>query len=161
MTDVAVWQDIFSLAREGSWKERDGAAHAIGTLMQKAHKSPELRAVLLELQEEVDELMADPRSAQLILGTLKSKHGHAHRGMARQNYRKFYTIFNRYSSQELATWINIHYKVPSSRRIAPSHNGVRRLTKWLKHRTKCQPGRRTKLVEIERQVERFIPMLFA
>ena len=161
MTDVAVWRDIFHLARDGSRKERDGAAHAIGTLLLKAHRSDELRSVLLELQEELDELMTDPRSAGFVLGQLKTKHGHAHRGMARQNYRKVYTVFNRYSADELAEWLNAHYEVPVAQKIMPSHNGVKRLAKWLKHRIRCQPGRRTHEHEIEKQVERFLPELVA
>lgn len=161
MTDVAVWRDIFLLARDGSRKERDGAAHAIGTLLLKARRSNELRSVLLELQEDLDKLMADPRSAGFVLGQLKSKHGHAHRGMAMQNYRKVYTIFNRYSADELAAWLNARYEVPLAQKIMPSNNGVKRLAKWLKHRVKCQPGRRTHEHEIERQVERFLPELVA
>lgn len=161
MTDVAVWRDIFKLAREGSRQERDGAAHAIGTLLLKAPRSDELRPVLLELQSELDELMADPRSARFVLGQLKTKHGHAHRGMARQNYRRMYAVFNRFSADEMAEWLNAHYNVPQTHKVTPSDDGVRRLAKWLKHRVKCQPGRRTHEHEIEKQVGRFLPHLVA
>ncbi|MCY3813503.1 MAG: hypothetical protein OXH15_17045 [Gammaproteobacteria bacterium] len=34
--DLAVWAEIFRKAQEGGFRERDQAAHAIGTLMDKA-----------------------------------------------------------------------------------------------------------------------------
>ena len=37
--DLAVWAAIFRKARDGGFRERDQAAHAIGTLMDKAARN--------------------------------------------------------------------------------------------------------------------------
>ncbi|MDE0037313.1 MAG: hypothetical protein OXU77_07080 [Gammaproteobacteria bacterium] len=105
--DLEVWAEIFRNAREGGLRERDQAAHAIGTLTEKAAKNDEWRDLLYAFRHELDALMRDTRSARVVLGQMK-KHGHAHRGAARQGYRRRRTILDLKTPKELADWVNGH-----------------------------------------------------
>ena len=72
---------------KGGRRKHGAAAHAIGTLTEKARTSDEWRSLLHELRDDLDALLRDPRASQQILGTMK-RHGHAHRSAARKNYRR-------------------------------------------------------------------------
>ena len=81
LRDPAIWRAVFDKALRGNLRERDRAAHAIGTLTEKAVENAAWRDVLKEFRTELDALRRDPRASRLLLGQMK-KHGHAHRGAA-------------------------------------------------------------------------------
>ena len=68
--DVEVWEAIFDKARDGGRRERNAAAHAIGTLIEKSAKSDDWRDVVHQLDARIEELIAEPRSAEMLLGQL-------------------------------------------------------------------------------------------
>ena len=156
---LAVWAEIFRKAREGGLQERDQAAHAIGTLMEKAARNAEWRDVLHAHREELDALVRDPRSARQILGQMK-KHGHAHRGAASQGYRRRRAVLDLRTPAELAGWVNQHLGLEGRGRVTPNDPGLGRLWRWLAHRVRCQPGRRTSEKELIGRGQRYLPELF-
>ena len=157
--DLAVWGEIFRNARGGGFRERDQAAHAIGTLMEKAVRNAEWRDVLNAFGDELDALVRDPRSARQILGQMK-KHGHAHRGAASQGYRRRRAVLDLRTPAELAKWVNEHLGLAGRSRVAPNDPGLSRLWGWLAHRVRCQPGRRTSEKELIGRGQRYLPELF-
>ena len=157
--DLAVWGEIFRKARDGGFRERDRAAHAIGTLMEKAARNAEWRDVLNAFGDELDALVRDPRSARQILGQMK-KHGHAHRGAASQGYRRRRAVLDLRTPAELANWVNEHLGLAGRSRVAPNDPGLSRLWGWLAHRVRCQPGRRTSEKELIGRGQRYLPELF-
>ena len=157
--DLAVWAEIFRKARDGGFRERDQAAHAIGTLMEKAARNAEWRDVLNAFGDELDALVRDPRSARQILGQMK-KHGHAHRGAASQGYRRRRAVLDLRTPAELANWVNEHLGLAGRSRVAPNDPGLNRLWGWLAHRVRCQPGRRTSQKELIGRGQRYLPELF-
>ena len=157
--DLEVWAEIFRKAREGGLQERDQAAHAIGTLTEKAAGNEEWRDVLHAFKADLEALMRDTRSARRVLGQMK-KHGHAHRGAARQGYRRRRALLDLASPAELAHWVNDHLRLAGSARVSASDAGVRRLWRWLAHRVRCQPGRRTTKQELIGKGRRYLPELF-
>lgn len=157
--DLAVWGEIFRKARDGGFRERDQAAHAIGTLMEKAARNAEWRDVLNAYGDELDALVRDPRSARQILGQMK-KHGHAHRGAASQGYRRRRAVLDLRTPAELANWVNKHLGLAGRSRVAPNDPGLSRLWSWLAHRVRCQPGRRTSEKELIGRGQRYLPELF-
>ena len=157
--DLAVWAEIFRKAGEGGFRERDQAAHAIGTLMDKAARNAEWRAVLQAFSDQLDALVCDPRSARAILGQMK-KHGHAHRGAASEGYRRRRAVLDLKNPAELADWVNDHLGLVGRDRVAPADPGLSRLWRWLAHRVRCQPGRRTSEKELIGRGQRYLPELF-
>lgn len=157
--DLAVWAEIFRKAREGGFRERDQAAHAIGTLMEKAARNAEWRDVLHAFSDELDSLVREPRSARVILGQMK-KHGHAHRGAASQGYRRRRAVLDLRTPAEIADWVNDHLGLGGRARVEPNDPGVSRLWGWLAHRVRCQPGRRTSEKELITRGQRYLPELF-
>ena len=159
MRDLVVWRAVFATALEGGKRERGQAAHAIGTLLDKARRSSEWRDLLHALQDDLDALMRDARASGPVLGTMK-RHGHAHRGAARQNYRRHRSALSLATRSELAAWINQALALAEERRVAPEDPGVGRLWRWLSHRVACQPGRTTKETEMLDKARRYLPRLF-
>lgn len=157
--DVAVWRTVFRKALHGGMRERDQAAHAIGTLTEKAARSLEWRHLLHALKDDLDALMRDTRASRRILGQMK-KHGHAHRGAARQNYRRRRRLLDLSTPQELATWVNAHLGLAPAERVSPTDAGVQRLWGWLRHRVRFQPARGTKEHELVVKARRYLPRLF-
>jgi len=157
--DLEVWAEIFRKAREGGLRERDQAAHAIGTLTEKAAQNDEWREVLYAFRHELDALMRDTRSARVVLGQMK-KHGHAHRGAARQGYRRRRTVLDLKTPKELANWVNDHLGLAGQTRVAANDPGLLRLWRWLANRVRCQPGRRTAEPELVSRGQRYLPALF-
>lgn len=157
--DYEVWAEIFRKAREGGLRERDQAAHAIGTLTEKAAKNDEWRDLLHAFRHELDALMRDTRSSRVVLGQMK-KHGHAHRGAARQGYRRRRTVLDLKTPKELAHWVNGHLRLAGRARIAANDPGLLRLWGWLANRVRYQPGRRTTEPELVSRGQRYLPALF-
>lgn len=157
--DLAVWRAVFHKARNGGMGERDRAAHAIGTLMEKASGSAEWRDLLACLRTELDALMRDTRASRRILGQMK-RHGHAHRGAARQNYRRRRRLLDLATPAELADWVNRRLGLAGGERVTASDPGIRRLWRWMKHRIACQPARATKEEELVAKARRYLPRLF-
>lgn len=160
--DFAVWRQVFERALHGGMRERDQAAHAIGTLIEKAERSAEWRDLLHKLRDELDALMRDTRAARRILGQMK-KHGHAHRGAAQQNYRRRRRSLDLATPAELAAWLNGKLNLAEGaegKSVAANDPGIRRLWRWLKHRTVCQPERGTKEEELIDKARRYLPRLF-
>lgn len=157
--DLAVWAEIFRKAREGGMQERDQAAHAIGTLTEKAARNDAWRDVLHAFRDDLEALMRDTRSARAVLGQMK-KHGHAHRGAARQGYRRRRTVLDIKTPVELADWVNQHVGLSGKDRIAASDPGLTRLWRWLVNRVRRQPGRRTAESELVARSRRYLPQLF-
>ena len=157
--DLAVWAEIFRKAGEGGFRERDQAAHAIGTLMDKAARNAEWRDVLQAFSDQLDALLSDPRSARAILGQMK-KHGHAHRGAASEGYRRRRAVLDLKDPAELADWVNDHLGLVGRDRVAANDPGLSRLWRWLAHRVRCQPGRRTSEKELIVRGQRYLPELF-
>ena len=157
--DIEVWAEIFRKAREGGLGERDQAAHAIGTLTEKAAGNDEWRDLLYAFRGELGELMRDTRSARVVLGQMK-KHGHAHRGAARQGYRRRRAVLDLKTPKELADWVNGHLGLAGQARIGTNDPGLLRLWRWLAHRVQYQPGRRTTEQELVSRGQRYLPALF-
>lgn len=158
--DVKGWQELFTKARFGSYSERHAAAHSIGTLLEKAQRVEQYRELLVQLKDELDALMQDPRTASEVLGVMK-KHGHAHKGAARKNYRRAYAVFSVQSPEEIAKWLNDRLKLSAKRRVTTGSKVVRRLANWLEHRVAFQPGRSTSEDEILKRVRQLQPNLFS
>ena len=151
---------MLTTARFGSYSERKAAAHSIGTLLEKAQRTDHYRELLLELKDELDALMQDPRSSSQVLGVLK-KHGHAHKGAARKNYRKVYSVFALQTPKEVAAWLNERLSLPASKRVTVRSDLVTNLVRWLLRRTTFQPDRSTTEAEILNQVRKLQPSLFS
>ncbi len=159
MRDLEVWRDVFARALHGGMRERDQAAHAIGTLTMKAKQNAEWRDLLRALKGDLDALMQDPRAASRILGQMK-KHGHAHRGAAMQNYRRRRRALDLGTAEELADWINAHRALPARHCVTAADPGVQRLWRWLRHRVRFQPTRKTRERELVERARRYLPHLF-
>ena len=158
--DLAVWRAVFDKARHGGIRERRQAAHAIGTLSEKAAKSGEWHALLRALRPELDALMGDARASRQLLGTMK-RHGHMHRGAAMQNFRRHRQRLELATEVELAAWLNGELGLAAERVIDPREAGVARLKGWLAHRLACQPNRRIRNEELLRRARRYLPRAFA
>lgn len=158
--DVEGWQELFTKARFGSYSERHAAAHSIGTLLEKAQRVKQYRELLIQLKDELDALMQDPRAASEVLGVMK-KHGHAHKGAARKNYRRAYAVFSVRTPDEIANWLNDRLKLSAKRRVTTGSKVVNRLANWLEHRIAFQPGRSTSEDEILKRVRQLQPSLFS
>lgn len=156
--DLEVWRDVFARALHGGMRERDQAAHAIGTLTLKAKHNAEWRDLLRALKGDLDALMQDARAASRILGQMK-KHGHAHRGAAMQNYRRRRRALDLRTPGELAAWLNATLS-DAGRQVAAGDPGVQRLWGWLRHRVQFQPTRKTREEEILEKARRYLPHLF-
>ena len=155
-----MWRAVFHKATHGGIRERRQAAHAIGTLSEKAAKSSEWHALLRTLRPELDALMGDTRASRALLGTMK-RHGHMHRGAARQNYRRHRQRLELATQAELAEWLNAELRLAAEQAIDPREPGVARLWGWLKHRIACQPNRKTKDEELLNRARRYLPRAFA
>lgn len=153
--DLDVWREVFNRARFGGRGERNAAAHAIGTLLQKAATNRRWRDVLKALEGDLETLMQDPRSASSVLGQMK-RHGHAHRGAASQALRRSKRAMDLSSRDELAEWINVEFELDGDSRVGPSDPGLDRLWRWQRHRVRFQPERRTKSSELRKKAEQFI-----
>ena len=159
LRDPAIWRAVFDKALRGNLREWDRAAHAIGTLAEKAVENAGWREVLKEFTSELDALRRDPRAARLLLGQMK-KHGHAHRGAAAQGYRRRRKALDLATPAELAAWVNGHLRLPASNRVSGRHPGIRRLWRWMKHRGDFQPARRTSEAELAKRAARYLPREF-
>lgn len=159
MRDMAAWRAVFRKALHGGMRERDQAAHAIGTLTEKALTNLEWRYLLHALRDDLDALMRDTRASRQILGQMK-KHGHAHRGAARQTYRRRRRLLDLSTPRELAAWVNARLSLPPAEQVLASDPGVQRLWGWLRHRVRFQPARGTKEHELVAKARRYLPRLF-
>ena len=157
--DPGLWREIFDRALNGGMRERDRAAHAIGTLMEKAERSDEWREVLARHSDDLDTLMQDSRASRVLLGQMK-RHGHAHRGAARQGFRRRKAVLDLRTPAEIAGWVNTHLGLEGHDAVPASDPGVARMWNWLKHRVTRQPGRNTKEAELIAKARRYLPHLF-
>ena len=157
--DINGWRTLFTQARLGSYSERRAAAHSIGTLLAKAQQVAQYRELLLQLKDELDALMQDPRTASQVLGVMK-KHGHAHKGAARKNYRRAYAVFRLQTPEEIAKWLNQRLNLSPQSQLTTGSKVVKRLSKWLEHRVSFQPNRSTTEIEILERVRQLQPNLF-
>lgn len=157
--ETEVWREIFNKALGGGFRERDQAAHAIGTLIDKALRSNEWREVLHQCNDKLDELMLDPRASRLLLAQMK-KHGHAHRGAAIQSYRRRRRVLDMATPAELTQWLNGQLRLSGRHRIEANDPGVQRLWRWQNHRVKFQPKRATRDDELLNKAQRYLPHLF-
>ena len=159
LRDLEVWRAVFDKALRGNMRERDRAAHAIGTLTEKAVENPAWRDVLRVFKTELDALRRDRRASRLLLAQMK-KHGHAHRGAAMQGYRRRRKVLDLASPAELAAWVNGQLRLTGPHRVTGEHPGIQRLWRWMKHRVRFQPERRTSEGELARRAARYLPRLF-
>ena len=157
--DLEVWRDVFARALHGGMRERDQAAHAIGTLTEKAKHNAEWQGLLRALKGDLDALMQDTRAARRILGQMK-KHGHAHRGAAMQNYRRRRRALDLATAEELADWVNSHRALGEAEQVTAADPGVERLWHWLRHRVQFQPTRKTRERDLVDRARRYLPHLF-
>ena len=157
--DPELWREIFDRALNGGMRERDRAAHAIGTLMEKAERSDEWRDVLARHEDDLDILMQDARASRVLLGQMK-RHGHAHRGAARQGYRRRRKVLDLRTPGELAAWVNERVGLEGTEAVPANDPGIARMWNWLKNRVTRQPGRRTKEEELVAKARRYLPHLF-
>ena len=158
--DLAVWRAVFDKAMHGGKRERNRAAHAIGTLTEKAEDNDEWRELLHHLRDELDALMRNTRASRNILGTMK-RHGHAHKGAARKNYRRRRRALDLATPTELAEWVNQRLGLAGQQKVSANDAGIRRLQRWLRHRIEFQPQRRTEEAELAAKAKRYLPHLFA
>jgi len=153
--DLAVWREIFRKAIEGGMRERHQAAHAIGTLMEKAQTSAVWREILRALEGELDMLMRDTRASRMLLGQMG-----AHRGAAMRTYRRRRKVLDLATPTELADWVNGHLQLARQQRVSSSDAGMRLLWRWMKHRVEFQPKRGTQEDELIAKARRYLPQLF-
>ena len=158
--DTEVWREIFKKALRGGLRERNQAAHAIGTLIDKALRSSEWREVMHQCNDLLDELMCDPRASRLLLAQMK-KHGHAHRGAAIQTFRHRRRVLDMATAEELTQWLNDQLLLAGRNRISANEPGVQRLWRWQNHRTRFQPKRATRDDELLSKAQRYLPHLFS
>jgi len=151
--ETEVWREIFKKALRGGLRERNQAAHAIGTLIDKGMRSAKWRSILHQLSDRLDNLMQDPRASRMLLSQMK-RHGHAHRGAAAQSYRRRRRILDMATRAELSAWLSGLEGVDRLRSHDP---GVGRLWRWLKHRAHYQPDRDTSDRELLKMASRFLP----
>ena len=153
--DLAVWREIFRNAIEGDMHERHQAAHAIGTLMEKAQTSAGWREILGALEGELDRLMRDTRASRMLLGQMG-----AHRSAALRTYRRRRKVLDLATPTELADWVNSHPQLARQQRVSSNDTGVRLLWRWMKHRVEFQPERGTQEDELIEKARRYLPQLF-
>ena len=134
--ELAVWREVFDKALHGGMRE-----------------------LLRSLRDELDALMLDTRASRRILGQMK-KHGHAHRGAARQNYRRRRRALDLATPAQLAAWVNRTLGLTGEKAISAKDHGVLRLACWQQHRIACQPERATKEGELIDRAQRYLPALF-
>ncbi len=159
--DVDTWRSIVRICTNGSLKERNSAAHAIGTLLAKAEHSKKWRKLAQEIAPDIHDLMDDTRASRSLLGTLK-KHGHATKGTARKNYRRsIKSLKEQQTPQQLASWLNKKLLLDHRHRIDATHPGIQRLALWNERRRKFQPNRRTSETEILAQARQLLPTFFS
>jgi len=156
--ELALWDEVFSSLLNGGRRERNQAAHVIGTLIHKASKSRHWREVLVAFADRLDAIMANPPSAQMLLAQMK-RHGHAHRGAAMQAFRKRRQFIDLSSPAELAAWVNKRARLRGPGRVQPGDPGLRRLWRWHEHRGRFQPERGTRDAELLEQAARFLPQV--
>jgi hypothetical protein len=158
--DVEVWNEIFDKARHGALQERNRAAHAIGTLLEKSIGNPEWRAIVRRMQPRLDDIMSDMRASRLLLAQLK-KHGHMRRGVAMQNYCHVRRVIDMATPAELAKWLNERaLAIEGANGLTANDPGLQRLWRWLRHRVKFQPKWDTSDAELTRVARRFLPWAF-
>ena len=157
--DVETWRSIIRIATNGSLKERNSAAHAIGTMLGKAKKNEEWQQIALQVEDDLHVLMDDTRASRSLLGTLK-KHGHASRGTARRNYRRIVKSLDFHSPGQLANWINERQKLAGKKRLDASHSGIKQLTTWIDRRKRFEPDKRLTESAILAQAQRILPTHF-
>ena len=159
--DLGTWREIFRRARAGGQRERDLAAHAIGTLTEKAQGSAEWRAVLRALRPELDALTRNPRAASAVLRQMKRNCNQSERrGEALRRLRRRRQALHLATPVEVAGWVNDTLALSGRRRVAASDPGVQRMSHWLRHRVKFQPGRATRQAELVACARRYLPELF-
>tara|TARA_A100001037_G_C14921257_1_gene531775 strand:- start:16 stop:600 length:585 start_codon:yes stop_codon:yes gene_type:complete len=157
--DVEVWEAIFDKARDGRRRERNAAAHAIGTLIEKSAGSDDWRDVVHQLDGRIEELMGDPRAAEMLLGQMK-RHGHARRGTASRNLRRVRQLTAMPTASELAAWVSEHPDYRGEAAVDAGDEGVRRLEHWIRQRVRFQPRRKTSEAELLKMARRFLPRAF-
>lgn len=157
--DLGVWRKIFERARCGGQRERVQAAHAIGTLTEKASQgSLAWRRLLQALREDLDELMRDPRAASACLAQVKRNCNQSERrGTALRKLRRRRRALELATAEELAAWVNARFRRAGSVRVGPEHPGVQRLWRWMRHRIRFQPTRGTKESELVERARRYLP----
>ena len=133
-------------------QERHQAAHAIGTLMEKAQTTAVWREILRALEGELDRLMRNTRASQMLLGQMG-----AHRSAAMQTYRRRRKILDLATPTELADWVNSHPQLARQQRVSSTDAGVRLLWRWMKHRVEFQPKRGTQEDELIAKARRYLP----
>ena len=159
--DLGTWREIFRRARDGGQRERDLAAHAIGTLTEKAQGSDDWRLVLRALRPELDALTRHPRAASAVLRQMKRNCNQSERrGEALRRLRRRRQALRLATPPEVAEWVNATLALSGRRRVAPSDPGVQRMSQWLRHRVKFQPGRATRQAELLDRARRYLPALF-
>ena len=157
--DVEVWDAIFDKARYGGRRERNAAAHAIGTLIEKGAASDAWRDIVHQLDGRIEELMGDARAAEMLLGQMKP-HGHARRGTASRNLRRVRQMTAMPTAAELAVWVSEHPQFASEKPVDAQNRGVQRLGRWVRQRVKFQPSRKTSDAEMLKMARRFLPKEF-
>ena len=158
--DLGAWREIFRRAREGGHRERDSAAHAIGTLTEKAQGSGEWRKVLKSLRPELDALMQDPRAAGAVLRQMKRNCNQSERrGESLRRLRRRRQALHLATPAEVAAWVNDAFGLTGAQGVTPGERGVQRLSRWLGHRVKFQPARATKDAELAARAQRYLPRL--
>jgi hypothetical protein len=149
--DLTVWQEIFRKAIEGGMQERHQAAHAIGTLMEKAQTNGIWREILRALEGDLDRLMRNTRASQMLLGQMGTHHGTAMR-----TYRRRRKVLDLATPAELADWVNKHPQLAQQQRVSSNDPGVRLLWRWMKHRVEFQPMRGTQEEELITKARRYL-----
>jgi hypothetical protein len=158
--DVETWKGVLKIATHGSLKERNSAAHAVGTMLAKATKSEQWRQIVVQVENELHELMDETRASRSLLGTFK-KHGHARRGTARKNYRRVIKSMDIQSPKQLSQWLNEKLSLSDRQAIEASQPGLKRLYVWLDRRRRFEPNKRTRNCEILAQAKQFLPEYFS
>ena len=154
-----MWEAIFDKARDGRRRERNAAAHAIGTLIEKSAGSDDWRDVVHQLDGRIEELMGDPRAAEMLLGQMK-RHGHARRGTASRNLRRVRQLTAMPTASELAAWVSEHPDYRGEAAVDAGDGGVRRLEHWIRQRVRLQPRRKTSEAELLKMARRSLPRAF-
>lgn len=69
--DVDVWRRIFEAMETGNPEVQHQAAHAIGTLRERAQRDPQSQELLAQLKDDVERVMKNPQARAMLLNEQK------------------------------------------------------------------------------------------
>lgn len=157
--DRDVWARVFEAAHEPG-KVRVRAVHAIATLLNQAKRSARWRAVLKDLERELDAVLADPDACRLLREQVQHDPKAVGDLTPAGHTKRLRRIVALSSPEELTDWLNHLIDRDRSNGIHPGHPGLVRLWRWHQHRITMDPQRKTEPQEILAKARQWISEFF-